>query len=94
MGKLFEVIIEKTIYVMADTEDEAEVEAEAFEAEEQGDAISCREIKGVEEVPEDWRDAIPWNVPSQDGDLTIREILLQPASEKPYDHPDQMKLEF
>lgn len=92
MKRLFEVTIEKTIYVMADTEDEAEVEAESIEAEEQGDAISCREIKGVEEVPEDWRDAIPWNV--EDGDLTIREILLQPASEKPYDHPGQMKLGF
>lgn len=92
MQKLFEVVIEKTVYVMADTDDEAEVEAESIEAEEQGDAISCREIKGVEEVQEDWRDAIPWNTQE---DLTIRKILEQPAPpEKPYDHPDQMKFGF
>ena len=92
MKRLYEVRIEKIVYVAAEDEDEAELEAQTVESEETGEVQSCEEIRGIEQVPEDWRDALPWN---NDGRMTIRQILEQPSPpEKPYDHPDQMKLGF
>jgi len=92
MKKIFEVLIEKTIYVLADDEAEAELEAKTYETEEEGDAISCREIRGVEQIPVSFRDSLPYG---GEEDLTLQQILELPLPPVPFvDPPEQQRFDF
>jgi hypothetical protein len=91
--KLFEVTIEKTIYVLADDEREAELEANTFESEEDGSVLACNEIRDPARVPNEWMDSIPYG--ENPDDLTIKQILEQPLPPAPYvDPPEQLRIDF
>ena len=90
--KVFEVSIMKTIYVVAEDEREAEIEAGTYESEEDGDIHVEREITAVEQIPEDWKDSYPYG---GDGEMSIREILVQPLPPPPFvDPPEQLPIDF
>lgn len=92
MKKLFEVMIEKTIYVLADDEREAELEAQTYESEEDGDVQVRSEITSIEQVYNQWRDSLPYGGKE---DLTIRQLLEQETPPAPFvDPPEQLKIDF
>lgn len=91
MKRLFEVLVEKTIYVLADDETEAELEAETYEGEEEGFVASCQEVRDVASVPKEWMDAIAYG--ENPGDLTVKQILEQPLPPAPFvDPPEQLRI--
>jgi hypothetical protein len=93
MKKLFEVSIEKTVYVLAEDEREAEREAKTYEDEVDGDVLSCNEILDPVRVPNEWMDAIPFG--DNPDDLTVKQILEQPLPPVPYvDPPEQLRIDF
>lgn len=93
MKRLFEVTIEKTIYVLAEDETEAELEADTFESEEDGTVLSCNEIRDPARVPNEWLDSIPYG--DNHDDLTVKEILEQPLPPVPFvDPPEQGQISF
>lgn len=95
MKRLFEVIIEKTIYVIADDEREAELEASTYEGEEVAIVASCNEVKDIAKVPEDYKDSLPYGGDWGDKEMTVREILTSPAPPAPFvDPPEQGRLDF
>lgn len=88
--KIFEVSVMKTIYVLAETEREAELEAGTYESEEDGDIHVEREITAVDQIPEEWKDAYPYG---GDGEMSIRDILVQPLPPPPFvDPPEQLRM--
>lgn len=90
--KIFEVIVTKTILVLAEDEREAEMEAGTYESEEDGDVHVMGEITSMAQVPEEWKDALPYG---GDGDLTIRQILEVPLPPPPFvDPPEQLRIDF
>jgi hypothetical protein len=89
--RLFEVSIEKTLYVLAEDEREAEREAKTYQNEEDGSVLSCMEVKSDVQVPNEWMEAIPYG--DNPDDLTIKQILEQPLAPAPYvDPPEQGRL--
>lgn len=93
MKRLFEVIVEKTIYVLADDEREAELEAGTYEQEEDGYVLACVEVRDEVRVPNEYMDSIPYG--DNPEDLTVQEILRLPLPPVPYvDPPEQRHLEF
>jgi hypothetical protein len=94
MKKIFEVTVTKTLYVLADDEHEAELEAKTYESEDDGDVQVGSEITSLEQVDDNWRDSIPFG--DQDGDMSIRQLLepLQPSPPVFVDPPEQLKIDF
>lgn len=90
MKKIFEVSIMKTIYVVAENEREAELEAGTYESEEDGDIHVEREITAVDQIPEDWKDTYPYG---GDGEMSLKDILVQPLPPPPFvDPPEQLRM--
>lgn len=91
--KIFEVNVTKTILVLAQDEREAELEAGTYESEEPGDVQVVGEITSMDQVPEQWKDALPYG---GDGDLTIKQILTPPEPSPPpfVDPPEQLRIDF
>lgn len=88
--KIFEVSVTKTLYVLAEDEQEAELEAGTYESEEDGDVHVEREITSMDQVYEQWKDSLPYG---GDGDLTIKQILEQPLPPPPFvDPPEQLRM--
>ena len=89
--KIFEVSITKTIYVQAETERGAELEAATYESEEDGDIHVEREITSLNELPDDWKDAFPYG---GDGEMSLRELLTPPDPPPPpfVDPPEQLRI--
>jgi hypothetical protein len=76
MAKLFEVTIERSFIIVAETRKDAEDMAPAFEVEAIGDSpdygISSTEIDDISRLPEEWKNAIPYG---GEGDKTCEEYL-------------------
>lgn len=88
--KIFEVSVTKTLYVLAEDEDEAEVQATTHEREEDGDVRVVCEITSMNQVEEEWKASLPYG---GDGDLTIKQILEAPLPPPPFvDPPEQLKM--
>lgn len=93
MKRLFEVTIEKTVYVLADDEREAELEAKTYEREEDGNVLSCMEVRASTMVPNEWMRALPYG--DNPEELTIEQILERPLPPVPFvDPPEQGRLDF
>lgn len=94
MKRLFEVTVEKTMYVLAEDSDEAELEAKTYESEEDAQVLSAREITSADQIPQDCLDTLPWG--NDEGpELTLAQIMEQPAPPAPYvDPPEQGRLDF
>lgn len=89
--KLYAVEVTYTLYVLVRDEREAEILAEASAGENEGpDCVIAHEVRDIDKVPEEWKDAIPYG---EEEDRTVRQILQPfPEPEKPYDDPNQLKL--
>lgn len=86
--KVFEVSITKTIYVVAEDEREAEIEAGTYESEEDGDIHVEGEVTSLDQIPEDWKDSYPYG---GDGEMSIRDIMVRPPP--PFiDPPEQLRI--
>ena len=73
--KLWEVTIERAIFVLAETEREAEHVAERNEGEESynpADCVWAREITDPKQISLPWRDSLPYG---KNNDLTCEEFL-------------------
>jgi len=91
--KIFVVDIQRSIMVVAEDERDAESVALSNEREESPDLISAHEVKGLEQVPKEWRDTIPYGE-NEDG-KTIRQIMTEPAAPPPFvDPPEQLRFGF
>lgn len=92
MKKLFEVSIEKTIYVLAEDEHEAELEAKTYEGEEEADNLSIREVMGSNQIPREYMDTLPYG-DHEGKEMTLAEIMEQPPPPAPYvDPPEQLRM--
>lgn len=91
--KIFEVSVTKTIIVLAEDEREAELEAGTYESEEDGDVHVVGEITSMDQVPDQWKDALPYG---GDGELTIKQLLTPPEAPPPpfVDPPEQLRIDF
>jgi hypothetical protein len=83
--KLWEVTIERTIFVLADDEMAAEREAMKAESEEHYNDpsfVNAIEVTDLKRVPKDWRDSLPYGAPNDSPvrDMTCEQYL---ASQKP-----------
>ena len=88
--KIFEVNVTKTILVLAEDEREAELEAGTYESEEDGDVRVVSEITSMDQVPDEWKDTLPYG---GDGELTIKQILEVPLPPPPFvDPPEQLRI--
>lgn len=94
MKRLFEVTVEKTIYVLAEDEAEAELEAKTYEGEEDAENVMAREITSANQIPGEYMDTLPYG--NDEGpEMTLAQIMeLPPPPAPPYNHPDQMNLDF
>lgn len=77
---LFKVTIERTLVVVARTSGEAECLAPAYAREEDSepDSIIATPITSIEQVPNVWRNAIPWGGRGDD-DNTVEQRLTSPC---------------
>lgn len=87
MKKLFEVTIQKTLYVLADDEREAEYEAKTFESDEEGSVYSCMEVADLKYVPKEWKDGIAYG--ENPDELSVKEILELPLPPVPFKDPPE-----
>lgn len=91
MKKLFEVTVTKTIYVIAEDGREAELEAMTYESEENGDIDVSREITSIDQVSEEWKDALPFG--GEEEEVTIRQMLLAAVPPPVFvDPPEQLRM--
>jgi len=73
--KLWQVTIERSILVVAETESEAEQLGTDHESDERyndPDYVSVHEVTDIKRVPKDWRDGIPYG---ESGDQTCKQFL-------------------
>ena len=77
--KLWEVTIERAIFVLAETEDDAEgiaLKSEGEESYNPADFVNAREITNLKQVSTDWRDSLPYSDKYDSGiNLTCEEFL-------------------
>lgn len=61
-SRLWRVTVERTMMVVAADEREAEREAEYYAKEEDSlaDMVAASLVSRVEDIPQEWRDSIPW----------------------------------
>lgn len=72
--RLYNVSIERTIMVMADSEDDAErlaLRSEREEISNEPDFVSANLVTGRPRIPEPWRDSLPYG---GDDDMTCAQI--------------------
>ena len=70
---IYEVAVQHTIYVKAESETKACYEAERHVKEEVADNSFAQEVKSIEEVRTKWQDAIPYG--DRSNDYTVAELL-------------------
>lgn len=67
MAKLYEVTVEYTIYVVAEDEFEAELEAKSHVQDEEPQHLDANEIENEKRIDGQWRGSIPYGA---EGDET------------------------
>lgn len=73
-SRLWRVTVEYTLLVVADSEREAETEAEYYAGEDgsEPDMSIARQVRTIEDVPNEWRNSIPFGGDRKD-ERTCRE---------------------
>ena len=92
--KLFLITVERSFMVAADSETEAELEAEWAEGEEIGNGVEATflhavEITNANDIPTEWLDSIPYG---GEGDTVCREIIETSDRITPVYNTNQLKL--
>ena len=72
-GKLYEVKLEYTVFVVADCEDEAIHEARCNVDREEYDLADAHEMKKGDAIPASWVNSLPYG--STDDDETVGKIM-------------------
>ena len=76
--KLYKVEITRTLCVLAEDKHTATQVAVRYEGDEhynEPDSIYAAEIKGVDEIPADWDDCIPYGIPRGEPELSIEKYI-------------------
>jgi hypothetical protein len=90
--KLYRVEVMKVLYVLAESEHEADLDAQQYANDADAEDVFVSEAKSLDEVDPQWRDALPYGT---NDDVTIEKWFERPEEPQPFvDPPEQMRFEF